>query len=48
MWEGVKKKTKFHKGTEIVTSWRGRGGGPEDMSPIKFCIKLVYFGLSEA
>ena len=23
---GGKKKTKFHKGTEIVTSWRGRGG----------------------
>ena len=44
---GGQKKTKFHKGTEIVTSWRGRGG-PEDMSPIKFCIKLVYFGLCEA
>ena len=44
---GGRKKTKFHKGTEIVTSWRGRGG-PEEMSQIKFCLKFMYFCLCAA
>ena len=41
---GGKKKNKFHEGREIVTSWRGRGV-LEEMSPIKFYLKLMYFVL---